>query len=742
MLFELWSDSHSAPILFNFVVLLPWVILVAFVARSAFRSISRRARPNTHIAQREDFAKMSFVLSLCERTYAAPGLLQNNAILWDHTMVRVARSGVIWIWQRNSTPPEQRQWIIAIKGTSNIRDLFQDGRLLLDTARPGRFNKWQRDAFALRRQVEELLTELGVNLDEDKVTFIGHSLGASHAEYLLHFFRQRSRTQTNLYGFTIDSPGQPPSFRIETGMQGPLPNLTTLNAPPNLFNTLNVPVAQTLYCCGDGPDVHLNIVWNVISTSYNFSADVAWFALKAFGRYSANHYLKSIKDYLDDCDISETTAAQWPTYTNTVVAYIPILPSATAFQPLAPGPGPGPRPPRPRPPPPPTAAPHRPPVARRPQEDDHPGLERLPGARNEMVTGVPYKCSGDGDVTRFQSMLVGSDKVLALIADSLQGKSSIFKVFVGLLFSDRRIRVSRRANTTRWPIVAKIGEFVVDAENGKRRTVFLVDIPGLGGQGMLSQPNGWAENDARVLLDKLRSWIGVIYYIRRTPFLDDAATRLRQIQNICGDEIDIRYIHNYDGFSDRPQEHEEHRADFVNALPPNTPIIQCTVVRDPDSTKEERDRHDDVALLREWRSEISPEALRSNAGTFADRQRRSAPQDAQRDAQQAGHAHDAAVRRGAWSTTFTGVLTYLPGAPWWSPYLGPSLTTSIGVIGAVAVAISVGVGAGAYYVACYQHTICGALPQPERIVSESLSLFLVASYAVPRALSHATISCR
>ncbi|CEH11670.1 Protein of unknown function DUF2974 [Ceraceosorus bombacis] len=657
-------------------------MLVALVLAWVVRTLPRH-KADTRAATAKEVETLHTMLGLCINSYGNAELGRNGDLFGSWKLVASYWEGTIWLWQDDT---RKTSWAVVVRGTSHLLDSFQDKRLVSDTMHARWTSTWQDDADALCQEVQRFLKEKQIDLSRDDVTFVGHSLGASHAEYLLHFFRSRSQDGDNLKGVTFDSPGQPKSFRQAKQMPPSIPGLKTLNAPANIVNTLNPPCAEILYCCGSGSRIYFGTICNGVKAAWHFGARAVFFGLDALREHSMQHRLESMQTLVDDGQLSLSCRTQWPTYSGWFVSVLGSQHKASFRAHTDPSPQPAP------------AAVHTTPLPHVaiPPANRHPDLLRLPEKREDMLIRKPYKCSNANvDWQRFFDMLTASDKVFALVGDSGQGKTSIFKTLLELPHTDRQLLIADGINTTRFPIVAWMKDVCVD-DKGTTRRIFLVDLPGLGGLEQAGpHANDFMQNNAESLLKQIRKSVGAIYYVRRESTIqDESKNRFDAIRQICGDDISLRVIYNHEGPPDREWVEPRRQAISECLKIPKDWLVQCTVIARPEFNEQARERghHNVKLLLDRWTDDTKPAVLKSSLGTVGDRTVKVEAEIAYQDSQAPllGSLGGGLVGGGA-----TAYASWAVGAAWWGSSLGKVLlVTSGGVVAAVPLAITCGVAVG------------------------------------------------
>jgi hypothetical protein len=179
--------------------------------------------------------------------------------------VDIYDEGAIWLWAHR----DKSAYAIVQRGTTTLVDAGACVELMrasLSDSVAG----WTGCADSKVLRVAEILAHHGIDPSTHRITCAGHSLGASYAEFLLHRLRSQRGGSSPLHdAITFDSPGLPVAFRRQERVPDMLIGLTTIMASASFINTLNAPLAETVYTCGRGSSILLEDVarvgWSLIS---------------------------------------------------------------------------------------------------------------------------------------------------------------------------------------------------------------------------------------------------------------------------------------------------------------------------------------------------------------------------------------------------------------------------------------------------------------------------------------------
>jgi hypothetical protein len=531
----------------------------------------------------------------------------------------------------------------------------------------------------------------------------GHSLGATYAESIFVLLQQpagvwsaaQSRPWFSSEAITFDSPGQPSSFRIQHALLLPCMGVTTLNAAPNIVNTLHAPCADRLFSCSPGSNVSLTRTLTLLR-------DLSMKVITSLGLSNLrSHALLEIRQHLMDGSILEEQPRNWPTYTNQALQLLSHVGAACStwlrtapptIEPLVMRADPVPE----LGPPPEAAAamaipgPDAEELRRDPVDPaappPGPPLSDLPVAFGQMEICTPYRIPNLAAWTRFTSMLRGTDRVLLLMGLSAQGKTSILKVLLGLPFHDRRLRITGGVNSTRQPIVALLGGSI-DAQ-GVRRNVFVADLPGSGAHKLAvgaDRDQFMLTNDFWSINAQLRDYVPCVMFVQQDPAGNAAIDYYRDIQSAG---YSIVRVFNYG--TDTEEEKRERRANFEASFPGGAHTLQCKVLSSHHQNDADRLRlRHDVAELIHFKEQLLRNAVIADGLRLA---------VAQAAAQQHFPRNWGVEKKDIGVAAAAAVAVWLPGMIWWGSWAGTVLvTTSFGVIASGPLAVA-GAVTGATYV--------------------------------------------
>jgi hypothetical protein len=432
-------------------------------------------------------------------------------------------AGCMWMWKR-ALPVGASDVALVFRGTHTLDDLAVDAKMVLaaDETQAALFNVVITKLLA---DVIQKLREPTVypELQGKHLILCGHSLGATYAEAIFMMLEKAwpepTKPWVSIEAVTFDSPGQPDSFRAVHSIVLPVADITTLNAVPNLINTLQVPCAMKLFSCSPGSQIHLTglFAWlrSIISPA---------FLLSYLVRNTNTHALDEISRHVNAGTILSELPHNWPVYSRSIVKFvrnaistwtsavsglfttktIPIsLPAVNDPPVLA---AVAPAPPRPSPPP--------------------VGLLELPSSLDGILDGNAYYISDASVWERFTTMLHLSDKVIVLLGATGQGKTSVFKVLANLPH-EFVLPITAGANSSLYPLIARAGHYVDDAN--VQRSVFAIDMPGHGSAAQVAHPSFAVSNNFDQMYRLIGSHVPCALFVQRELVSDLTRTYFHRV---------------------------------------------------------------------------------------------------------------------------------------------------------------------------------------------------------------------
>ncbi|PWN99900.1 hypothetical protein FA09DRAFT_358686, partial [Tilletiopsis washingtonensis] len=205
--------------------------------------------------------RITDLAALCVQAYNAPRLDQIGLVIGPWQLLDIADEGAIWIW---ADLEQAASYAVVFRGTAHLLDLRACFWLLRASVSGGAVDAWAARADSILVSVKAAFERHGIDPSQHRIGCAGHSLGASDAEWVHHCLRSE-RSERGERGplhdaATFDSPGHPAEFRRQRGMPETSAGSSTVMAPSNLINALNVPTAETLYTCGRGSRIPLDAI--------------------------------------------------------------------------------------------------------------------------------------------------------------------------------------------------------------------------------------------------------------------------------------------------------------------------------------------------------------------------------------------------------------------------------------------------------------------------------------------------
>ncbi|PRP88893.1 hypothetical protein PROFUN_00361 [Planoprotostelium fungivorum] len=223
---------------------------------------------------------------------------------FEHVGDLLNRRVQIWRKVLFSKSPGSPKYVVVIRGTSTIQDLFQDLHLVV-----GATGFHTNDLIRTVEQIDRQLSnqDYVADLSKEKITFVGHSLGGSIAESLLicrHFKGIKGCT-----AISFDSPGQPDHFHSTYQTAECVEGSYTLNSTPNLVNMMFKSRARYFYVCGSGQDFAIQqVVATVVAC---VGQPVLSLARTFMGHNVAAHGMVNIREHVERGEIALHDQASW-----------------------------------------------------------------------------------------------------------------------------------------------------------------------------------------------------------------------------------------------------------------------------------------------------------------------------------------------------------------------------------------------------------------------------------------------
>jgi len=383
---------------------------------------------------------------------------------WKFHLIAAADGGEIWLWSviaSESTLKEAfgtiPEFIVVIRGSLSLFDWISTDRTLIHAVGSSNIDKYADAVEKYKKKVDSLLQRTVHN--GSSIMLCGHSLGASMAE-ALHVLYSRHRNFKSVGAVTFDSPGQPAEYRKAHGFTDQaISRIWTLNNRPNIVNTTTAPCAKDFfYSCGLGRHIFLSDL-AALGTTIFHERSIRSILSFAVEHVVLSHKLSDILKHIQSGCILREDACSWPVYSGSALRLLHSLVTKTV-KPL----------------------PHH---ANPLPSNDHVALENnYPQNLNDFVMSTPYKVP-----FKLLKTLIAqcqeSDIIIPFVGCTGQGKTTTFG---RLINSDLDVRltghvlashVGNGVNNSTSPILVYWKD--KSLENDKKAKVYLLDIPGFGG---------------------------------------------------------------------------------------------------------------------------------------------------------------------------------------------------------------------------------------------------------------------
>lgn len=378
--------------------------------------------------------------------------------------------------------------VVIIRGSTTPDDwIFRNTHLVWETARGP--NATDTDSYAnivetYLSEVKTMLLKNQVGQDgKARIIFSGHSLGASLAEALY------ARTANVVFAkncstvgcVSFDSPGHPQTYDDLVFSAIDRDNIWSLNARPNIVNTLNKPCAGYMFfSCGLGSSVHFQDLFYLLGMFKTAVSLVAGVGLALFVIQEsavANHDMVGIIRFIEEFNIRQERAQDWPTHSQRIIKAMIATPLIAAV-------------------PPPDLRDHEEtdskPLTPSTPIDYDTLLSAAPSSFANFEQGKPYRIANLEDYSKmFPSSPDRDFVVLPLIGCTGQGKTStLAKLLDNTLEGNQMERsplnllIDGGINSSPYPIIAhwKSVDHITNkgepTQTTKTIRVFLLDLPG------------------------------------------------------------------------------------------------------------------------------------------------------------------------------------------------------------------------------------------------------------------------
>ena len=568
---------------------------------------------------------------LCSLAYGRFSIVRQIPRLDGWELIEQADGGILSLFKRTVNGSPQPTWAVAIRGTAYWRDVRRDINLFWDSVRPTVRSAFSRDAAEMVEAVRLLLDRHGI---QGNITFTGHSLGASYAE--VAFFLLNRAYGSSCNAVTFDSPGQPQSYRRAINMPAALPGVFTLNATPNMVNTLNTPIAASanLWSCNVGANISLVTVYELTTVILKCLPSFPLRgALSLWEQNTMKHQIKAIIDSIEVGDIHQTSATTWPRYSARIARWMfsdrprtaELTPTPQRPERVASGNGDariGSRTPRPM-------------ITSTAVDSNIPDLPANP---NDMEEKQPYLIRDpDGELDRFKEMLnrTGPAVAFAFCGLTNAGKTSSLKAILGLDFEDKRLRIRYNVNNTPHAIVTYVDS--LDLQSGRPATkIYLLDIPGAGAQEQLDdeevqngdggpQTRPWVVDSATTIIERLADFVGCVFYVEKEGAPRRDSVKFYKALKECADRRQLRMRVLFNCHTNIDAHMVQGRINMARVFGvPETAIVAYRAVTEAGLTAAARAeaKHDVGPLLEMWNRETSAAAVSARPLEFSSQRAR------------------------------------------------------------------------------------------------------------------------